>query len=153
MMAETDQFKHGDVDCALRELGKYSHSSRTDLAKGKMTNHDAMAVLFARLGPMTRGDATRLLRAWRGSCQKFAWMFNSSMYGGYGFVGRDVMSRGNLMAYERGSTWTVSRGDGGAYPAWYTKYFTRRTYWHRARTGVYAPTVECMKRVQELGLA
>ena len=127
----------------FEKLCTFKFGTRTDVKKRILNNHDAAAFLFWHLGPTTSREMIALLRRWRwvdtgnGLNLSYTYLFNTCVTSGYGFVAKDVMSRGNfLQTYSYGSK---------------TKSF-RRTYWFRAERGLYVATVECAKRITELGL-
>lgn len=141
----------------LALLLAFRHGHRTDLAKGTMNNRDACALILWKLGPTSKADLTSLLNEWRGpSTNEWnrgrplaqTYLFNSSRSGGYGCVAEEPMQRGWHMSNEGWSgivrPAAAAKGD--------TKTFFRRTYWYRLAKGTYAPTVECAKRMAELGL-
>jgi len=140
----------------LALLLTFRHGHHTNIAKGVMNNRDACALILWKLGPMKKSHIISLLNDWREP--KFnkwtgthvdraqTYLFNSSRSGGYGCVADHPMQRGNHMS-NVGWSGIVSdkRGEPGM------KTFFRRTYWYRLTKGTYAPTVECAKRMTELG--
>lgn len=143
-------------ESVMRVLGGFRHGTRTNVARRVLDNRDAAAVLFWHLGPMRTRDIKRLLRQWRGKSNPswnkgepfdlaFTYLFNAGRHGNYGSVGQTAMTPGNWMYHGGGM---VRHEKDFGMPG--TNF--RRTYWYRVRTGVYAPTVECAKRLFELGL-
>jgi hypothetical protein len=141
----------------LATLLAFQHGHHTNVAKRTMNNRDACAFILWRLGPTHMRELKSILNEWRGPSTN-AWnkgrplaqtyLFNSSRSGGYGCVADEPMQRGWHMSND-GWSGIVSqpggkRGD--------MNTFFRRTYWYRLRKGTYAPTVECAKRMAELGL-
>ena len=61
----------------------------------------------------------------------FAYLWNTSIHGGYGFVGKDVNSSTNRVE------------------SFYEEH-QRRTYWFRVKRGKYALTLEGFRRLAEL---
>jgi hypothetical protein len=132
----------------------------TDVAACVLNNHDAAAVVFFLAGqPLRRQHVVRILQLWRGDIAKdvhktvltkgprgerfmswtkvadhgpllFSCLFNGTISSSYGYVGRSRDSRTNRVM-----------------PAG-----SRRTYWYPTSRGWYASTVECVVRVEELGL-
>jgi hypothetical protein len=143
---------------ALAILLAFRHGHHTNVAKRTMNNRDACAFLLWRLGPMKVGDIRKVLNAWRGpSTNRWVkpgrplaqtYLFNSSASGGYGCVADDPMQRGWTMSND-GWSGIVKHGWN---PTDARKTFFRRTYWYRPAKGTYAPTLECAKRIVELGL-
>lgn len=140
-------------------LRTFHHGHHTNMAKGIMNNRDACAFIFWRLGPTKVVDVISLLNEWRGpSTDRWThgrpllqtYLFNSSRSGGYGCVADEPMQRGWNMCNEDWSGIVTRRCScsGRKMP----KTFFRRTYWYRLSRGIYAPTVECAKRMGELGL-
>jgi len=136
----------------LALLLAFRHGHHTNIAKGVMNNRDACAFILWRLGPMKARDIQNLLNDWRGpSTNQWnrgrplaqTYLFNSSHSGGYGCVADEPMQRGWHMSNEGWSGITRPASD--------RKTFFRRTYWYRVAKGTYAPTVECAKRMTELG--
>lgn len=159
---------------ALGFLGNLKFNVRTDLAKGRINNRDAMAYLFYKVGPMRLSEVRDAMMMWRFGeasythikCKDYDWhakkernvvrkipkmgfsyAFNVSSSGGYGCVGDNVMTRGNWMTTGEGYCGIAHKQEHVK-----GKTFFRRTYWFRSGKGTYAPTLECMKRIQELGI-
>jgi len=121
-------------------LSNVVHSSRTYLNYNRITNHDAaLLVLTAAGGVATSRQIIEGLRAFRRNPElKFTYLFNTSGYGGYGFVGRDVNSVSNKVYHcpsVRGNRDCTTQ---------------RRTYWYRVKRGTYALTLEGIRRLAEL---
>ncbi len=162
---------------ALGFLGKLTFNVRTNLAKGRINNRDAIAYLMYTCGPLRLKEARDLMMAWRFGETKyttetyqafnyetrtsrpatrkvpkmgFSYAFNTSRSGGYGCVGENHMSRGNWM---HGGRYGMTGIASGPYNYDEDKAYMRRTYWYRASRGVYAPTLECLKRMRELNIA
>lgn len=115
-------------------LSSLVHSPTTDLAKRRISNHDAALLVIARDGSASCAEVTRALKKWRGDDGLlFTYLWNKSSYGGYGFVGQNVGSVFNI----------VDRAPFGGKNR-------RRTYWFRLRTGVYSLTFEGLRRLAEL---
>lgn len=134
----------------------YTHSNRTNVGEGRISNHDAMAILVAVAGDFTPvKELIDALNAWRGAVKSTVcspikgycnpngkltntYLFNDSVTGGYGFVGKNInsISREVCGFSMKGGEFTTKR----------------RTYWFRASHGKYSPTLECYKRLGELGL-
>lgn len=156
---------------ALSLVLPFKHGARTSLEKRTLTNHDVAAIIIWCCGSMTRGELRDTLMAWRGvtatydvkKVQKydygrrmlvpctvrvprmgFEYLFNASSFGGYGFVGKNVFTRGHWMQAKRwnGIAKTQKHVKG--------ETFFRRTFWWRCAKGTYAPTMECTKRIIEL---
>ncbi len=139
-------------ESVMRVLSGFRFGVRTNVAKKVLDNRDAAAVLFWHLGPMRTREIQGLLRQWRRTQRSgesynliFTYLFNADRHGNYGSVGQTAMTRGNWMYHGGGKV--ASETDFGMAG---TNF--RRTYWYRVKVGVYAPTVECAKRVFELGL-
>jgi hypothetical protein len=138
----------------LAILNTFKHGQRTNVKKGILNNRDAGAFLFWHFGPMTVKEVTGMLRAWRGKVPHylggtsnllFTYLFNDSYHGNYGCVGSSAMCAGIWM-YHGGSKVRNPKDFGGRGMNF------RRTFWYRTGKGLYAPTVECAKRIRELGL-
>jgi len=154
----------------LKVLSGFTHASRTNAAKAKITNHDACLLVLLGRGAVARvGELMGDLRTWRpmvGTYKKslgrynyeterttnkgkfidlparhdFAYLFNTSIHGGYGFVGDDAMTRTKTV-----HGWTHTQNNGAR------NFVTqRRTYWFRSGKGVYTVTAEGLKRFSEL---
>lgn len=129
---------------AIEFLKKFRHGHRTDLKKGTLNNRDACAYLIWKAGPSKVRDLVEALRAWRSDePPTFNYLFNTSTHGGYGCVGKDAMSRGQEMV-----CWQYLSNGEGRDSSWF-----RRHYWFRASKGTYAPTLECARRMSELGFS
>lgn len=93
-------------------------------------------------------------------------MFNTCSSGGYSFVADRPDQRGHVMCASGGKYMyrcddmkehqiaaankkEAEKGKGDERDC----YFFRRTYWYRAGKGLYAPTLECAKRMAEIGHA
>ena len=111
-----------------------SHSSYTNLKVGKISNHDATLLIMASSpdGLSKTREVIEALRKWRGNdTLKFTYLFNTSSFGGYGFVGKDVdATRNTVYSYPRNTQ--------------------RRTYWYRVKNGTYRLTLEGFRRLAEL---
>jgi hypothetical protein len=150
----------------LSVLKNYRHGFRTDLNKKVLNNRDACAFIVWMMGPSKVSVIINILREWRGKVNIdtaqfpggidlcFTYLFNTSYTGGYGCVGESALTRGNWMsnmgwngvlAEERMERYKQNYGQD-------FRVFFRRTYWFRSAPGVYAPTVECAKRMTELQL-
>ena len=115
-----------------------SHDTHTDLKAGKVNNHDATLLLMFQspTGISTSPDIIKKLQAWRNQPLAFTYLFNTSSFGGYGFVGKDVDATRNIV-----------HGINGAYRSCKT---SRRTYWYRVKRGQYKLTLEGFRRIAEL---
>lgn len=113
-------------------LQSLTHSRTTNLKKGKINNHDATLLIIASKedGITKTGDVIKQLQAWRGPA-KFAYLWNTSGFGGYGFVGKDVNSSSNPVES-------------------FCSKHQRRTYWYRVKRGTYRLTLEGFRRLAEL---
>ena len=114
-------------------LSNVVHSSHTYLNYNRITNHDAaLLVLHAAGGTATSKAIKAALKDFRRNPSlHFTYLFNTSGYGGYGFVGDNVNSVSNKV-YHSG------------------KPSQRRTYWYRVKRGTYALTLEGIRRLAEL---
>lgn len=139
----------------LSVLLAFRHGYHTNLAKGVMNNRDACAFILWRLGPTKMADLKSILNEWRGPSTNAynrgkplaqTYLFNSSHAGGYGCVAEEPMQMGWHMSNEGWSGIVTRKAQASM------KTFFRRTYWYRLAKGTYAPTVECAKRMAELGL-
>jgi len=111
-----------------------SHSSYTNLKVGKISNHDATLLIMASSpdGLSKTREVIEALRKWRGNdTLRFTYLFNTSSFGGYGFVGKDVDATYNTVY---------------SYP----HNTQRRTYWYRVKNGTYRLTLEGFRRLAEL---
>ncbi len=161
----------------LSHLLAFTHGSRTSYEKRTLTNHDAVAFIVWSLGPTKMRDIVDMMMVWRKGeatytktatfdwktkrrgtrkvpAMGFDYLFNDSVYGGYGFIASRWDSPGNWMYSTEFTTGKVrSAKDGG--PRFSKEEgvcnFFRRTYWYRAAKGTYAPTLECAKRMSEIG--
>jgi len=115
------------------DLARVVHSSHTYLNYNRITNHDAaLLVLHAAGGTATSKAIKAALKDFRRNPSlHFTYLFNTSGYGGYGFVGDNVNSVSNKV-YHSG------------------KPSQRRTYWYRVKRGTYALTLEGIRRLAEL---
>lgn len=122
------------IDMYLETL---THSSRTNLSKGKISNHDAALLIIAAApsGLITSREVKNELRSWRGRPGLwYTYLWNTSDVGdGYNFVGADINTAFNDMSFIRGR-----------------KGARRRTYWCRVRRGLYRVTLEGYRRLVEL---
>jgi hypothetical protein len=184
-----------DRQQAIDKLKTLKFSHRTNPTKRTINNHDAVAFLLWRLGPMQLQDIQDAMMEWRfGKAEwreekghryvynangqsrtvpcvitkpkmYFTYLFNTCASGGYGFVGANAMSPGNWMhmgysvstCHKAPTKAEIRREKEAAkddtnHPWGFARggYFFRRTYWYRAAKGIYAPTVECAKRMVEL---
>jgi hypothetical protein len=127
-------------------LSTLRHCQVTNLAAGKISNHDAAALIIATSpGTVARSaDVIKQLRQWRAGAGQpdlsFTYLWNTSKFGGYGFVGRDFYSAFNAVEHEAPRR--------GVRVKWTTSH--RRTYWHRVKTGHYRLTLEGFRRLAEL---
>jgi len=126
-------------------LKRFTHGSRTNLEKGTMTNHDALAYVFFRCGTIKVHEAISILREWRTPERAYTYLFNTSASGGYGFTAMHFTSPGQWMHITKFAAW---RADNSEKIKGET-YF-RRHYWYRTARGTYAPTLECFRRMHEL---
>lgn len=128
------------IDASL--LSSLRHSNVTNLSVGKISNHDA-ALLIIAASPAAIAKSSQVaagLRSWRGSNHlHFTYLWNTSGYGGYGFVGRNFGSASNPVSHH------APRGSGR--PDCVTR---RRTYWYRLKPGTYTLTLEGIRRLAEL---
>ena len=114
-------------------LPSLSHNLTTDLKAGKINNQDAALLLMFQspTGISTSPDIIKKLQAWRNQPLAFTYLWNTSVHGGYGYVGKDVNSVSNTVySYPNNST--------------------RRTYWYRVKRGQYGLTLEGLRRIAEL---
>lgn len=121
-------------------LSSLSHGAITNLKKGIINNHDAALLIMASTpgGASKTRDVISSLRAWRGvNYLEFVYLFNTSDYGGYGFVGSSVESVSNKVYH------LPNRGG-------FDSTTQRRTYWYRAARGSYRVTLEGFRRLAEL---
>lgn len=124
-------------------LSNVVHSSRTALNYSRVTNHDAALLILHKLGgTATSKEIKKHLQAWRNATRvetqdnlAFTYLFNTSSYGGYGFVGKDVNSVSNQVYH---------------YSDHDDCYTQRRTYWYRVKRGTYSLTTEGLLRLGEL---
>lgn len=119
-------------------LSSLSHATHTDLKAGKVNNQDATLLLMFQspTGISTSPDIIKKLQVWRNQPLAFTYLFNTSSFGGYGFVGKDVDATRNIV-----------HGINGAYRSCKT---SRRTYWYRVKRGQYKLTLEGFRRIAEL---
>lgn len=150
---------------ALEALKNFTFATRTNLANRKLTNHDALAVIMAHCGTLSRKEITNAMMTWRfgepewntklqrdwskpqshprynpGYPVKhpkmgFTYLMNGTHGAGYGFVANDHVG-GSIKMH----SWQSENG------------WARRQYWYRSGEGHYTVTVEGMLRVRELGL-
>lgn len=130
----------------MRLLKTMVNGQDTDWQKGTIRNADAVLLLLHSLGGMTaRTNLVRSLREWRPG-HRYGYLFQSeSHYGGYGFVGRDEYSTHNTVHHSGHVDWDGKRGSK-------EHKSKRRTYYYRAQKGMYALTLEGLKRLVELGV-
>ena len=147
------------MDCnkelrVLEKLMTFKFGVKTDTKKGILNNRDAVAFLFWHCGSLRFAEVRSMMQTWRGeiphysggtSKPLFTYLFNAGRHGNYGSVGETAMTRGNVM-YTNGG----GKADIGQFGEKGTSF--RRTFWFRLDKGVYAPTLECGKRMLELGL-
>ncbi len=139
----------------FEKLCTFKFGRDTDTNKGVLNNRDAAAFLFWHIGPTSSKEMTSLLRKWRGKVPHYSggmtdlsytYLFNTSDSGNYGNVAPNAMYPGHWMHTNGGGIARRFAGDD-------TKgLHFRRTYWYRIERGLYAATVECAKRMTELGL-
>lgn len=136
----------------LRLLENFRFSPETDLADRRISNHDAACYLMYHFAMLKSNRLSQLLRVWRArSAVKFAvskqaqpdvatlaksarramklqfrYLFNSSTQSGYGFVGKNIDSRYNMVRYYN-------------YCRPYRDVM-RQTYWYRLHAGLYGIT-------------
>lgn len=119
-------------------LHSLRHSCVTKLSDGCINNADATLLIISNLdGVATSRQLKCELRAWRAAVyHSYDYLFNTSVFGGYGFVGDNVESISNTV-----HTWSSGR-----------RYSTRdrSTYWYRKKRGVYAITTCGMSRLAYL---
>lgn len=122
-------------------LNHLSHSSVTNLKKLKINNHDAALLVIASEedGTSKTCDVIKALQSWRPGLA-YTYLWNTSKYGGYGFVGQDVNSVSNEVYHQP----NFLRGDMKETVSY------RRTYWYRVKTGHYRLTFEGFRRLAEL---
>lgn len=148
-MPMNEKLATGDLLSGLR------HSQVTDLKREQINNHDAALLIIAssESGTARSGDVIWRLQHWRsslpggmssgnrrpnGGVLAFTYLWNTSEYGGYGFVGKDVNSVfNNVYHHSSGSRGTDCET-------------RRRTYWYRVRRGHYRLTLEGFRRLGEL---
>jgi len=160
---------------ALSHLLAFNFGVRSNLAKRTLNNRDAVAFLLFSCGPMKMREIVDAMNVWRnGSTERkrekcsrfvmdrgdptkfvrragtktvpkmgFTYMFNSSRSGGYGCVGANVFTKGIYMASEWSGFSHLKHHVPG-------ENYLRRTYWYRSAPGLYAPTLECAKRMSEI---
>lgn len=163
-----------NTEPAISFLRTLTFNVRTNLAKGRINNRDAIAYLLYKCGPMRLSEIRDAMMEWRfGKAEYtsqtyqdynyetktskpvqrkvakmgFSYAFNSSSSGGYGCVAENPMTRGvwmNAGKYANGISHRQEYVKG--------ETFFRRQYWWRAGKGIYAPSLECMKRMRELNL-
>jgi hypothetical protein len=125
---------------SLAMLRSLRHSPKTNIAKGRISNHDAALIIMAESqdGASQTGEVIAALRSWRGPHRSgvhlaFRYLFNTSSMGGYGFVGKNIES---VFSH----VWrAIPQRDG-----------RRRTYWYRTMKGHYRITIEGYRRIGEL---
>ena len=129
------------MDNNTSPLRGLSHSSRTNLSMGRISNHDATLLLLHSMGGKATSRALKAaLNEWRPGLA-FTYLFNTCPSGGYGFVGKNFYSATNrVYHYPNGETW----GREGCET-------DRRTYWYRSARGCYTLTAEGLRRLTELG--
>lgn len=121
-------------------LPNLRHCQVTNLKKGKINNHDAalLAIASATDGLATSKEVIKQLKQWRAKPLAFTYLWNTSIHGGYGFVGKDVNSVSNKVyhhaAFGKDNDCTTNR----------------RTYWYRVKNGTYRLTLEGFRRLAEL---
>lgn len=115
------------------KLGPLRHSQKTNIADGRISNHDAALLIMAESqdGVSRTGEVIAALRRWRQRPLQFTYLFNTSPSGGYGFVGKNIESVFNRVYRDTGSS-------------------NRRTYWYRLARGHYRITIEGYRRIGEL---
>ena len=128
-------------------LKRFKHSSRTNLAQGRMSNHDALAFIFFKCGTLKSREVVAIMQEWRGYKHAFTYMLNTSGSGGYGFTGDRFESPGQWMYI---STYTAHKAAVSMCKKIKGETYFRRHYWYRTKRGHYAPTLECFKRMSEL---
>lgn len=131
------------IDASI--LSTLRHRQSTNLAAGKISNHDAALIILAASGGVaSSAEITKHLQGWRhpagtriGRPLHFTYLWNRSGYGGYGFVGRNINSVSNTVHHHgtRGKRDCVTQ---------------RRTYWYRVKPGHYSITLEGLRRIAEL---
>ena len=161
----------------LSHLLAFNFGVKSDLAKRTLNNRDAVAFLLFACGPMKMKEIVDVMNVWRNGSEEreivlvrrwifdsndgpdgryvprmgtkvvpkmgFTYMFNSSRSGGYGCVGANAFTKGNYMARE----WSGFSNEKHHVPG---ENYLRRTYWYRSAPGIYAPTLECARRMSEI---
>lgn len=154
-------------ETVIAALKRFKHGYKTDGFKCTLNNRDAAAYVFASLGPLSLKEITSILREWRpdhgmngAKNLHFTYMFNTSRTGGYGCVGRDVAAKGVWMFSDKYTSHEIPYQDQDPESVAAARknilyktgsIFFRRQYWYRAKPGLYAPTLECFKRMAEIG--
>lgn len=118
---------------SLAMLRSLRHSQKTNIADGRISNHDAALLIMAESqdGVSQTREVITALRRWRRVKRHFTYLFNTSPAGGYGFVGKNIESVFNRVFRYTGSS-------------------NRRTYWYRVARGHYRITIEGYRRLGEL---
>ena len=141
----------------LATLENFRFSSRTNITKKQISNHDAVCYILYVSGSKTNARLVHLLRIWRaqtgvrsgavsaanmgqipalnsqvawaqaGMKLHFKYLFNAGVSTSYGFVGKDFHSESNEL-WLGGSTFGEKAGS------------ERKTYWHRQAKGLYGCT-------------
>lgn len=120
-------------------LSQFKHGNKTDFANGIINNQDACLIAMWYLIKGNQPKSIRVtsrqlkdaLQAWRPGL-KFTYLFNTSMYGGHGFVGSNYTHAANRLTDYNGRT------------------FLRKTFWHRRAKGQYCITGEGFNRLKAL---
>ena len=132
MILTKENLADGSVLSTLR------HSCVTNLSDGRINNHDAtLLIMAAANGLSTSSSATKRLRRWRKNDElAFTYLWNTSHFGGYGFVGKNINT-----VYNRIYNYSFNRA---------RDFTQRRTYWYRTSRGKYSITIEGLRRLSEL---
>jgi hypothetical protein len=172
-MNKNGTFSH-DEQRVIDHLQGFKLSRVTDISKKTLNNHDATMLIVTQLGAIKVGVITAILKAWRPMSRVFQepiwdkdfttrvvkdvqlhphynYLFNTAIFGNYGYVAKHPMQPGNWMRYNCSYS---QHNMGPMQPKPVNdkniRDIFRRTYWYRVAWGTYAPTVEGMKRQKEL---
>jgi hypothetical protein len=118
-------------------LSKFTHSQHTNFNKFTLTNHDAALIVIASQCVAKTKNVKAILRQWRNNNNTYEYLFNTSKYGGYGFVGKDI----NSIEEKIGSSWDYWKHITDWTDTIPYKTSMRKTYWFRIKPGYYAPTL------------
>lgn len=138
-----DYIKHMETVNPLSILANYTHSQRTNFKKKCLTNQDAAILIIGSMVIAKSGEVKKSMRAWRNNDITYQYLFNTSQFGGYGFVGKSIDSTYNEVHWEKYN---------GVFSYENFKHGTtkRSTYWFRTKLGYYTPTLLGWSRYIEL---